>query len=141
MNCQTPRPTPNLFAGRLRDTAVHFRPAVGIVHEVLDLGELGSVELPARLGDGENVPPSGEVMHGDADVADDLFAFGKNIVEEKHEGMLDLGAGLAQRIADIDLAAAARCHVLDQQHALALPEMTFDLRAAAEPFRLLANIE
>src|SRR3954451_19898433 len=88
MNCQTPRRTPNLFAGRLRDTAVHLRPAVGIVHEVLDLGELSRVELPARLGDGENVPPGGEVMHGDAEIADDFFALGKNIVEEKHKGML-----------------------------------------------------
>jgi hypothetical protein len=55
--------------------------------------------------------------------------------------MVDLGAGVAQRLAEIDLAAGVAGHVLDQQHALALGQMAFDLRIASESLGLLAHVE
>ena len=51
--------------------------------------------------------------------AEDLLALGIDAVEEDHEDVLDGGAGVAQRVAEVDLAAAVGGQVLDQQHALA----------------------
>ena len=79
-------------------------------------------------------------MQGDAEIAEDFPALGKNVVEEEHEAVLDRGAGLAQRLAEIDLAAAVGGHVLDQEHALPVVQMAFDLRVAPEALRLLAHI-
>jgi hypothetical protein len=54
--------------------------------------------------------------------------------------MLDGRAGLAQRVAEVDLAAAVGREVFHQEHALTRLEMAFDLGVAAETFRLLADV-
>src|SRR5262249_23357658 len=79
-------------------------------------------------------------MQGDAKLAQDLLSLRENVVEEKHEYMFDNRAGLAQRLAEVHLAAAVSRHVLDQEHAFAGLDMTLDLRVAAEALRLLAHI-
>src|SRR5580704_5392655 len=125
---------------RLRGAAMRLRPAGGIFHELLDFFEPVLVELAALLGHFQNIPPGGERMQGDAQIPEDLFALGKDVVEEEHEDMLDHGAGLAQRLTEIDLAAAVGSHVLDQQHTVARLEVAFDLGITAEALRLLAHI-
>src|SRR6516225_973837 len=79
-------------------------------------------------------------MQGDAKLAQDLLSLRKNVVEEKHEYVFDNCAGLAQRLAEIHLAATVSGHVLDQEHAIAGLDMALDLRIAANSFRLLAPI-
>src|SRR5215217_9259036 len=117
------------------------RPASRIAHESLSVGELALLELAARFRNGQHIPPGREVMHGNSEVADDFFALWKNVIEEEDEGVLNLAARLAQRIAKVNLAAAVRGHILDQQHALAFDQMTFNLRSAAEALRFLADVE
>src|SRR6516225_6275356 len=76
-------------------------------------------------------------MQGDAKLAQDLLSLRKNVVEEKHEYVFDNCAGLAQRLAEIHLAATVSGHVLDQEHAIAGLDMALDLRIAAKPFGFL----
>ena len=80
-------------------------------------------------------------MQAHAKLAENSLRLWKNVVEEEYEHVLDLHAGLAQRIAEIHFAAAVRGHVLDQKHAPALDNMALDLRVAAECFGLLAHVE
>src|SRR6516225_413444 len=70
-------------------------------------------------------------MQGDAKLAQDLLSLRKNVVEEKHEYVFDNCAGLAQRLAEIHLAATVSGHVLDQEHAIAGLDMALDLRIPA----------
>ena len=60
---------------------------------------------------------------------------------EDDEAVGDLGAGLAQRLDEGELAAAVGRQVLDQQHAHALGHVALDLGLAAEALGLLAHIE
>src|SRR5215831_15709381 len=123
------------------DAAMGLRPARRVMHEFFDLGELCGIELAARLGDRKHVPPGRQRVQRHAEIAQDFPRLGKNVVEEENQRVLDLGPGLAQRGAEIDLAAAVAGHVLDQQHALPFDQMTFDLAVAPESFGLLAHIE
>src|SRR5579872_1602023 len=125
---------------RLGGAAMRLRPRGRILHELFHFPELAFVELAALLRRLEHVPPGGERVQGDAEIAQDFFAFGKDVVEEEDEAVLDHGAGLAQRLAEIDLAAPVGGHVFDQQHAVTLLEMALDLRVAAKTLRLLAHI-
>src|SRR5262249_19938391 len=88
---------------RLGDAAMRLRPAGRVLHEAFDFLELVLVELAALLGDGEDIPPGRQRMQRDAEIGEDLFAFGKDVVEEEHEHMLDHRPGFAQRQAEIDL--------------------------------------
>src|SRR5262245_64893008 len=81
--------------------AMGLRPARRVMHELLDLGELGGVELAALLGDREHVPPGRQRVQRHAEIAQDFTRLGKNVVEEEHQRVLDLGPGLAQRGAEI----------------------------------------
>src|SRR5262249_52341183 len=117
---------------RLRGAAMRFRPGSGVFHELFDLPELAFVEGAALLGRLQNVPPCGERVQRHAELAHDLLALRKDIVEEKYEDMLDHGAGLAQCLAEVHLAAPVRGHVFDQEHAVAGLDMAFDLRVTAE---------
>ena len=62
----------------------------------------------ANLGDLQDIPPIGEVMHGDVDLFEGFERPGKNAVEKHHEGMLDLCPRLAKRLAKIHLAGTVR---------------------------------
>src|SRR5580700_10976608 len=85
------------FRGGAGDAAMGLGPSGGGVHEPFHFGEHVRRELVRRLGDPQNVPPSGEPVHSDAEVGKDFTALRIDIVEENHEDMVDLGAGLAQR--------------------------------------------
>src|SRR3954468_2622140 len=121
-----------LFGGCLRHTAIDFRPAGGVVQELLDLGKLGRIELAAGLGELEHVPPRAQMMQLDVEVGEDLLAIRIDAVIEDDEDVLDRGAGGPQRIAEVDLAAAVGGQVFDQQHALAGFQVTLDLGVPAE---------
>ncbi len=54
--------------------------------------------------------------------------------------MVHRRAGGAQRVDEVDLAAAVGGQVFHQQHALAFGQQTFDLRVTAETLRLLAHV-
>src|SRR5262249_46954447 len=125
---------------RLRYAAMRLGPGSGIVHEFFGLPQLALVEGAAFLGDLEHVPPRCQRMQRDTKLTQDLLSLRENVVEEKHEYMFDNGAGVAQRLAEIHLAAAVRRHVLDQEHAVAGLDMTLDLRVAAKALRLFAHI-
>src|SRR5215471_5543252 len=56
-----------------RHSAVRLRPAAGVVHEFLHLGKLAGIELAARLGDRQHVPPGRQRMQGDGEVAEDFL--------------------------------------------------------------------
>src|SRR5580704_17890721 len=129
-----------LLLRRLGDAAVRLRPRRRIVHELFDFRESGFVEFAALLGDRQHVPPGGERMQRHAEIAENLFAFGKDVVEEEHKDVLDHGAGVAKRLAEIDLAAPVGGHVLDEEDALARLDLTFDLGVAAKTLWLLAHI-
>src|ERR1700685_1037517 len=111
---------------------MRFRPARRILHELLRFLELGFVELAATLGRFQNVPPGRKSVQCDAEVAQDLFALGKDVIEEHDETMLNDCTGTAQSLAKIDLAAAVGRHVLDQQHPVAGFDMPLDLSVASE---------
>src|SRR5262249_20377105 len=87
----------------------------------------------------QNVPPRGERMQCDTEVAEDFFALGEDVVEKEHEDVLDDGTGAAQRLAEIHLAASIGGHVFDQQNAIALFDAALDLRVAAKPFALFPS--
>src|SRR5271168_1623552 len=120
------------------DTTMRLRPRRGILHEFFDLLELFLIELAALLRHAQHVPPGGERVQRDTEVAEDFFAVGKDVVEEDNENVVDRRAGSAQCFAEIDLAAAIAGHVLDQEHAVAILDMTLDLGIAAKALRLLA---
>src|SRR3954454_1383866 len=105
-----------------------LRPARRVMHELFNLGELGGIELAARLGDRQYVPPGCKRMQRHAEIADDLPGLWGDVVEEEHQYMVDLRPGLAQCFAEIHLAAAIGGQILDQEHALSIVKMAFDLR-------------
>src|SRR5581483_3241740 len=70
----------------------------------------------------------------------DLPAFRIDVIEENHKAVRAPAASVADRLDEIDLAAAVGGQVLDQQHALAGIELALDLRIAAEAFGLLAHV-
>src|SRR5574338_1357948 len=125
---------------RFRSAAVRFRPAGRIANELLDLDQHLYIELAARLRHAEHVSPGRERVHGDTEIAEDLFALRIDFVKEDHETMVADAARLAQRVDEIDLALAVGGEIFHQQHALAGEQLAFDLRAAAEAFGLLAHI-
>src|SRR3974377_1353976 len=96
-----------------------FRPGRGVFHELFDLPKLAFVEGAALLGRLQTLPPRGARVQRHAELAHDLLSLRKDIVEEKYENMLDNGASLAQRLAEVHLAAAVGGHVLNQEDALA----------------------
>src|ERR1700722_860564 len=130
-----------LLCGGGGDATMRLRPAGGVMHELLDFGEHLRLELVRRLGDPQPVPPRRERVHGDAEVAEDFWPLGIDVVEEEHEDVVDLGAGMAQGVAEVDLAAPVGGEVLDEEDAVALGEIALDLSVAAEAFRFLAHIE
>ena len=67
-------------------------------------------------------------------------ALREDVIVEHDEAVIDLRAGGAQRIAEIDLAGAVGREVFDQQGAGAGRELALDLRIAAEALRLLADV-
>src|SRR5579864_4780315 len=107
--CSTSRPptlpSPTRGEGkllrRLRDAAVGLRPAGRVLHEFFDFLELALVEFAALLGHIKHVPPGGERVQGDTEIAEDFFTLGKDVVEEEHEDVVDGSAGGAQRFAEI----------------------------------------
>src|SRR4029079_19080554 len=109
----------SLLGRGLRHAAVRLRPAGRIVQELLDLAKLDRVELAACLGELEHVPPRAQMMQLDVEVGKDFFAVGIDAVIKDDENVLDDGAGRPQRVAEVDLTAAIRGQVLDQQDALA----------------------
>ena len=74
-----------IYSAACGDAAVRLRPRRRIVHEFFDFLELGFVEFAAFLGDLQHVPPGGKRMQRDAEIAEDLFALGKDVVEEEYE--------------------------------------------------------
>src|SRR5579862_2286071 len=131
---------PSILFRRLRDAAMRLRPGGGILHEFFHFLELALVELAALLGDFQHVPPGGERVQRDTEVFQYFFALGKDVIEKEHKDMVDDRAGAAQRLAEIDLAAAVGGHILDQKHAVALLDVALDLRIAAEALWLLTHI-
>jgi len=117
-----------------------LRPAGGIVQELLDLGELHRIELAAGLGELQHIPPGAQMMQLDVKLGQDLLAVRINAVIEDDEDVLDHGASGAERIAEVDLAAAVGGQVFDQQHALAGLQMPFDLGVPSEALRFLAHV-
>src|SRR5438128_3306025 len=93
-----------------------LRPTRRVVHEPFDFGELCRVELAARLGNREHVPPGRQRMERHAEIAQDSARLGKYVVGGKYPRVLDLGPALAPRSAEIDLAAPATRPGLAQQH-------------------------
>src|ERR1051326_2220617 len=75
------------------DAAVRLGPAGRVLHEFFHFLELALVEPAALFRHFQHVPPSGERMQGDTELAEDFFALGKDVVEEEHEDVLDDGAG------------------------------------------------
>jgi hypothetical protein len=55
----------SLFCGGFGDPAMRFRPAGRVVHEFLDLRQHFRIELVARLGDRDDVPPGRKRMQLD----------------------------------------------------------------------------
>ena len=76
-----------------------------------------------------------------ADAVHRLPALREDAVVEHHEGVVDLLAGLAQRLAERDLGAAVGGEVLDQDGAMAFRHRALDPGVAAKPFGLLADVE
>ena len=64
----------------------------------------------------------------------------KDVVKEKHEGVVAGLPRLAQSLAETHLAAPVGGEIFDQQRASALVNVALDARVAAETFRLLADI-
>ncbi len=124
-----------------RDAAVIGRPGERLMQEALDLDESlrGQVAIPPA--DLEDVPPGGEVMQANAGRLERFGRIREDVVVEDGEGVGDLGAGVADRLGELDLAAAVGGQVLDQEHARALLQRALDLGVAAEALRLLAHIE
>jgi hypothetical protein len=59
---------------------------------------------------------------------------------KQHEAVIDARAGGAQRVNEVDLAAAVGGQVLDEQDARAFFQLPLDLRIAAEALRLFAHV-
>ena len=79
-------------------------------------------------------------MQSDAEIAKDLLALRIDAVEENDDAVVADAAGVADRLDEIDLALAVGGEVFDQQHPLAVLQLAFDLRAAAEALGLLADV-
>src|ERR1700722_17988367 len=119
---------------------MRLRPRGRVLHELFDFLELALVEFAALLRHIENIPPGGEVVQLDAEIAEDLFALGEDVIKEEHKDVVDSRSGLPQSFAEVDLAAAVSRHVLDQKQAVAGLDVALDLRVAAQTFRFLAYI-
>src|SRR5438034_3933230 len=116
------------------------RPLRRLVQELLDFGELPRFEVAVFLHYGEYVPPGGEVMQPHVEVGEDLLRLGIDVVVEIDEHVVDYGARIAQRLAEINLGAAVGGEVLDQQRARAFADVALDLRVAAEALGFLPHV-
>jgi tryptophan 2,3-dioxygenase len=108
--------------------------------DFLDFRDLRRLEVGVLLHHGEHIPPGGQAVQLHADVGEDLLRLREDVVVEVHEHVVDHGARVAQRLAEVDLGAAVGGQVLDQQGARALADVALDLRVAAEALRLLAHV-
>ncbi|SIT48797.1 hypothetical protein BN2475_1140009 [Paraburkholderia ribeironis] len=120
--------------------AVRGRPFGRRVQEFFHFLERPGVEVLVFLRDAQHVPPRGKRMQVDVDVFQHRHAFLEDVVVEQHEAVVHRGAGRAQRVDEVDLAAAVGGQVFDQQHALTFGQQTFDLRVTAETLGLLAHV-
>ncbi|CAD9227132.1 hypothetical protein BCEN4_630017 [Burkholderia cenocepacia] len=125
---------------RGRRAAVRGRPFGRCVQEFLDFVERLRLEVAGRLRDAQHVPPRGERVQVDVDVLQDRHAFLEDVVVEQHEAVVHRRARGAQRVDEVDLAAAVGGQVFHQQHARAFFQMAFDLRVAAETLRLFTHV-
>src|SRR6185312_8161109 len=125
------------WRGEVRDAAVRRRPLRRLGEEIAHFLQRLGVEVFALFRNLKRVPPCRQVMQLDAEVFQMAGALGEDVVIKHHEAVLDLRAGGAQRVAEIDLAAAVRGQILDEQRAGAGCEFALDLRIAAEALRLL----
>src|SRR5579863_2818526 len=124
MTARPARPTPSLawrtrsLFRSLSDAAMRLRPGSGIFHEFLGFLELGLIELAALFRRLQHVPPGGEEMQRDTEITQNFLAVWKDAVKEHNEAVFHTRPGPAQRLAEIDLAAAVAGHILDQQHTI-----------------------
>src|SRR2546430_11396776 len=79
-------------------------------------------------------------MQPHVEVGEDLLRLGIDVVVEIDEHVIDYGARIAQRLAEINLGAAVGGEVLDQQRARAFADVALDLRVAAEALGLLPHV-
>src|SRR5574341_2605579 len=86
-------------------TAVRRGPFRRRVEEALDLGDLLGAEVVALLHHRKHVPPRRQVVEPDAELREGLLRLGKDVVVEVDEHVLDDGAGVAQRLTEVDLRA------------------------------------
>src|SRR5579862_1881992 len=123
-------------AGKTRCAAMRSRPLGRRVEEFLDFPDLRRGEIVALLHHAQHVPPGGEVMQAHIQLAHHLLRLGEDVVVEVDEHVLDHGARLAQRLAEIYFRAPVGGEVLDQQRPRSFANIAFDLRVAAEALRL-----
>ena len=116
------------------------RPSHRVLQEAphLDQGRFGEIR-PVAAGL-QHVPPGAEVVQLDLHLAQGVEAAGEHPVEQHHEGVVDDGTGVAQRLAELDLGGAVGGEVFHQQGALAFRHVALDQRVAAESLRLFAHI-
>src|SRR6185312_1047232 len=127
--------------GAAAAAAARRRPAVGIVEERLDRGELLGREISGLVGDAQHVPPGREPMQRHVLRRQARQAFREDAVIEDDEAVADGAAGLADGLHEIELRGALAGEILDEQDAGALGHLALDLSVAAESFGFFAHIE
>ena len=91
------------------------------MEELADFFDGRFVEIAILLGDVEDIPPVGEKNHFNAEFFQRFQGTRKDSIEEHHEGVFDVGAAIAERLAKAHFAGAVRGQVSDQQNAVAFP--------------------
>src|SRR5690606_33212622 len=89
-----------LGLGEGAGAAVTGGPFHRIVEEGFDFAQRRGIEIALVARHLEHVPPGSERMHLQAELLQRVLRFREDVVMEDDEGMLDLEAGGAQRLAE-----------------------------------------
>src|SRR5262245_25039651 len=130
-----------LYVRPSRRSAQAGRPLLWRFEKTSHRGEIVARERPGGLGLANHVPPGCEPMQGHAQAGQALGRGWENAVVKDDQRVGDTGARGADGFYETKLAAAIGRQILDQEHAIAVPPMPFDLRAAAKTLGLLADID
>src|SRR5689334_3841447 len=121
--------------------AMALRPAFGIVEKAPHGLDASDIQALALFGCGQHIPPCRKSVQTHADRGQARNTLREDAVMEHHHGVGNLAFGLADRLNEIELAAAVGSEVLHQQAAAARLHLALDLGVTAETFRLLADVE
>ena len=116
------------------------RPRHRVLQEFPHLGQRPFGEIRPLAAGFQHVPPGAQMVQRDVHPRQRFEGAGEDAVEEHHEGVVDDGAGVAQRLSEADLRAAVGGQVFHQQRALAFRHVALDQRRAAEALGFLAHI-